>query len=164
MYSRIAVSSRPPVDTKYPRAQKLCSTKFYFRSPHIHAKWIAPFPFINPISWDTAYFGGIKILMCTGPDTRCPSSMWLFFCSDKRWNTSSQCFRRLSYRPRPLHLGINTTGYLHFHFAWLKLLCSSLRFLLSVSFASHERGFFGWTPASVKRQSTGSWSQTMRQQ
>ena len=30
MYSRIVASSRPTVDTKYPRAQKCCPTKFRF--------------------------------------------------------------------------------------------------------------------------------------
>jgi len=33
MYCRITASSQPTVDTKYPRAQKCCPTKFRFRSP-----------------------------------------------------------------------------------------------------------------------------------
>jgi hypothetical protein len=38
MYSRIAVSSRPTVDTKYPRAQKCCPAKFCLCSPYVRAK------------------------------------------------------------------------------------------------------------------------------
>ena len=37
MYSRITASSRPTVDTKYPRAQKCCPTKPRFRSPYTRA-------------------------------------------------------------------------------------------------------------------------------
>src|SRR5438876_3186178 len=59
MYSRITVSSRPTVSTKYPRAQKLCPTKLRFRSPYTRAKCVALFPFMYPTTLDTAYFGGI---------------------------------------------------------------------------------------------------------
>src|SRR5215472_6000226 len=76
MYSRITVSSRPTVDTKYPRAQKCCPTKFLFRSPYTRARWIALFPLINPITCDTAYLGGIAIIMCTWSGSRCPSSIF----------------------------------------------------------------------------------------
>src|SRR5262245_16478648 len=41
MYSRITASSRPTVETKNPRAQKLWPTKFRFLSPYIRAMWIA---------------------------------------------------------------------------------------------------------------------------
>ena len=33
--------------------------------PYTRAKWIALFPLINPITCDTACFGGIEINMCT---------------------------------------------------------------------------------------------------
>ena len=46
-------------------AQKCWPTKFRFFSPYTRAKWIALFPLINPITCDTAYFGGIEINMCT---------------------------------------------------------------------------------------------------
>ena len=65
MYSRITVSSRPTVDTKYPRAQKLCPTKLRLRSPYTRAKWIALFPLMYPTTFYTAYFGGIDSIMCT---------------------------------------------------------------------------------------------------
>ena len=43
MYSRIAASSRPTVETKYPLAQKFCPTKLRFLSPYVRANWIALF-------------------------------------------------------------------------------------------------------------------------
>jgi len=65
MYSRITASSRPTVDTQNPRAQKCWPTKFRFRSPYTRARCIALFPLMYPITCDTAYFGGIAIIMCT---------------------------------------------------------------------------------------------------
>ena len=65
MYSRTIASSRPTVDTQNPRAQKCCPTKFRFLSPYTRARWIALFPLMNPITYDTAYLGGIEISMCT---------------------------------------------------------------------------------------------------
>jgi len=64
MYARICASSRPIADTKYPRAQKCCPTKLRFLSPYTRAKWIALFPLMKPITCDTAYFGGMAIIMC----------------------------------------------------------------------------------------------------
>src|SRR5712675_3281676 len=63
MYSRITASSRPTVETKYPLAQKCCPTKLRFFSPYTRAKWIALLPLINPTTCETAYFGGIEIIM-----------------------------------------------------------------------------------------------------
>ena len=54
-WSRITVSSRPTVDTKYPRTQKLCPTKLRLRSPYTCARWIALFPLIYPTTCDAAY-------------------------------------------------------------------------------------------------------------
>src|ERR1700730_14961987 len=70
MYSRITSVSRPTVDTKYSLAQKCWPTKFRFFSPYTRAKCIALFPLINPITCDTAYFGGIEINMCTWSSRR----------------------------------------------------------------------------------------------
>ena len=50
MYSRIISSSLPTVETKHPRAQKCCPTKFCFRSPYTRARWIALLPLIYPIT------------------------------------------------------------------------------------------------------------------
>lgn len=62
---RIAVSSRPTVDTKYPRAQKLCPAKILLPPPYIRAKWIALFPLINPITLRHRVLGRMEITMCT---------------------------------------------------------------------------------------------------
>src|SRR5664279_3335073 len=146
MYSRTNASSRPTVDTKYPRAQKLCPTKFCFRPPYTRARCIALFPLINPITCATAYFGGIEIIMCTWSGSRCPSSIRLSFCSASLRNTSPKYFLSSPYNAFRRPFGINTTWYLHSHFEWLKLSCSSIQFLLCVCFAAHARSFLDGLP------------------
>src|SRR6516162_9216196 len=65
--------------TAYPRAQKCSPVKF--RSlPHKRAIAMALFPFKNPITEATGYFGGIAIHMCTWSGIRCPSMIWHSFC------------------------------------------------------------------------------------
>src|SRR6516225_5246293 len=60
MYLRTCSSSKPTVDTAYPRAQRCSPVKF--RSlPHKRAIAMALFPFRNPITEATGYFGGIAI-------------------------------------------------------------------------------------------------------
>src|SRR5438034_5346805 len=64
MYLRTCSNSKPTVDTAYPRAQKCSPVKF--RSlPHKRAIAMALFPFRNPITKATGYFGGIAMHMCT---------------------------------------------------------------------------------------------------
>jgi|HubBroStandDraft_1064217.scaffolds.fasta_scaffold86407_3 hypothetical protein len=53
------------LDTKCPRAQKLCPTKFRRFSPYVRARCIALFPLMSPITWETAYLGGIDIILWT---------------------------------------------------------------------------------------------------
>jgi hypothetical protein len=48
MYALMTPSSRPTVQTKYPRAPKCCPTKLRFLSPYTRAMWIALFPFRKP--------------------------------------------------------------------------------------------------------------------
>src|SRR5271157_1060850 len=160
MYSRITVSSLPTVDTKYPRAQKCCPTKFRFFSPYTRAKWIALLPLINPITCDNAYLGGIAIIMCTWSGIRCPSSIRLSFCSASLRNTSPKCRRSSPYRIFLRHLGINTTWYLHSHLVWLRLSTSSIANSFSCALAAHVWESLRWTAVSVKlllppRQSRG---------
>lgn len=50
---------------EYPLAQKFCPTKFRLRSPYTRARWIALLPLMKPTTCDTAYFGGIRNIMCT---------------------------------------------------------------------------------------------------
>src|SRR5207237_2896717 len=57
---RTCSNSKPTVDTAYPRAQKCSPVKF--RSlPHKRAIAMALFPFRNPITKATGYFGGIAM-------------------------------------------------------------------------------------------------------
>src|SRR5271157_334368 len=46
MYSRTTASSRPTVETRNPRAQKLWPTEFCFHSPYTRSRRIALLPFI----------------------------------------------------------------------------------------------------------------------
>src|SRR5258708_18787092 len=85
---------------------------------------------MKPTTCDTAYFGGIEIIMWTWSANRCPSSIRLSFCSASLRNTSPKCLRRLPYDTFLRHFGIKTTWYLHSHFEWLKLSYSSIRILL----------------------------------
>src|SRR3989442_6853381 len=72
MYLRTCSNSKPTVATAYPRAQKCSPVKF--RSlPHKRAIAMALFPFRNPITEATGYFGGIAMHMCTWSGSRCPS-------------------------------------------------------------------------------------------
>src|SRR5215469_16474052 len=120
MYSRITVSFRPTVDTMYPRAQKCCPTKFCLRSPYTRARWIALLPLMYPTTSDTAYLGGIEIIMCTWSDIRWPSSIRLCFRSASCRNSSPKCCRSPRYSVLRRHLGMTITWYLHSHFVWLK--------------------------------------------
>src|SRR5260370_5358682 len=64
MYLRTCSNSKPTVDTAYPRAQK-CSLVKFRSLPHKRAIAMALFPFRNPITEATEYFGGIAMHMCT---------------------------------------------------------------------------------------------------
>src|SRR5271168_4464520 len=92
---------------------------------------------MNPTTCDTAYFGGIEIIMWTWSASKWPSSIRHSFCSASLRNTSPKCFRRLPYSTFLRHFGINTTWYLHSHFEWLKLSNSSIQSLLEVCLAAH---------------------------
>ena len=58
MYLRTISSSKPTVDTKYPRAQKLSPVKLRLRPRKFRATEIALLPLMNPTTFDTANFGG----------------------------------------------------------------------------------------------------------
>ena len=47
------------------RAQKLIRVKFRRLPRYVRAMEIALLPLMKPTTWDTAYFGGILINMCT---------------------------------------------------------------------------------------------------
>ena len=115
MYLRIASSSRPTVDTKYPRAQKWCPTKLRPRSKWTRAMWIALFPLMYPTTCATECFGGIDINMCTWSGRRCPSSTSHSFCLASVLNTFASSLRTPPYSAFRLYFGMNTTWYLHSH-------------------------------------------------
>ena len=63
MYARMASSSAPTVDTKYPLAQKFWPVKFFLHPTKVLAIWIALLPLTKPTNCATAYFGGIDTSM-----------------------------------------------------------------------------------------------------
>ena len=134
MYSFISSSSLPHVDTKYPRAQNFSPVKFFLQLPKFLATHIALFPFINPTTWATAYFGGIDRSKCTWSGIRCPSSTLLSFCWAKSLSTSHKYLRKSPYNTFLRYLGIQTMWYLQSHLVCFKLLNSSIKNLLSVNF------------------------------
>src|SRR5579863_8699337 len=100
---------------------------------------------MKPTTSDTAYLGGIEIIMCTWSTIRWPSSIRLCFCSARRRNTSPRCCRSSLYSVLRRHLGMKITWYLHSHLLWLKLSYSSIRDLLLVCLAAHDLEFLGWS-------------------
>lgn len=59
----LALADRP--HPPYPVAQKCRHAKLRLRPPSTRAMWIALLPLMNPITCDTAYFGGTDVSMCT---------------------------------------------------------------------------------------------------
>src|SRR5712664_1189227 len=106
---------------------------------------------MNPTTCDTAYFGGIAIIMWTWSDSRCPSSMRLSFCVASLRKTSPKCWRSCPYNVLRRHFGINTTWYLHSQTEWLRLSNVSIGTLPFVCLAAHEGSLYGGhTPENVK--------------
>ena len=121
IYSRITFSSRPTVDTKYPRAQKLCPTKFRALPCTSRAIAMALFPLIKPTTSLTECFGGISMHIWTWSVQRCPSIILHSRCRANSWNTSHKYLRNLPYKTLRLHLGIQMIWYLQSHTVWLRL-------------------------------------------
>ena len=126
IYSRMVASSFPTVETKYPRAQKCSPTKFRFRPPYRRAIQMALFPFRKPITWDTAYFGGMLISMFTWSSCRLPERISLSFGRVNSAKTRPNSFRIWPYRTFRRYLGMKTTWYLHSHQVCDKLAMSSI--------------------------------------
>src|SRR2546428_9377511 len=100
---------------------------------------------MNPTTCDTAYFGGIAIIMCTWSGSRCPSSMRLSFCVASLRNASPKCCRSCPYNVLRRPFGIKTTWYLHAHTEWLRLSNVSIETLPFVCLAAHEGSLYGDT-------------------
>src|SRR4051794_7211771 len=99
--------------------------------------WMALLPLMQPITCDTADFGGIEIIMCTWSGIRWPSSIRLSFCASKRRRTSPRYGRSWPNRAFRRPFGMNTTWYLHSHREWLRLSNSSIVPRPSVCLAAH---------------------------
>src|SRR5690349_10747382 len=82
--------------------------------------WTALLPLMWPTTCDTAYFGGIEIIMCTWSGIRWPSSIRLSFCAAKRRRTSPRYGRSWPNRAFRRPFGMNTPWYLHSHREWLR--------------------------------------------
>src|SRR3972149_7064919 len=78
--------------------------------------------------------------MCTWSGIQCPSSTRLPFCSANRRKTSPKYRRSPLYKVLRRHFGMNTTWYLHSHFVWFRLPCSSIVDLLFVCFGGSREG------------------------
>jgi hypothetical protein len=124
MYSRICFSSRPTVETKYPRAQKLSPVKFLGFPINLRAMWMALFPFTYPTTCDTEYLGGIDTSIGTWSRIKCPSSIRLSRCIANCFSTSPNWWRRAPYNAFLRYFGMNTMWYWHSHLVWLRLSTS----------------------------------------
>src|SRR5215217_6884492 len=76
---------------------------------------------MNPITWDTEYFGGIDNSIWTWSGIRCPSSTRLSFWPASLRNTSPRWTLNWPYSTLRRHFGMNTMWYFQSHIVWLKL-------------------------------------------
>ena len=95
MYARIVFSSRPTVETKYPRAKKMLPYKIPLPLTIYPRQVYGALPLDVPNHLRNAYFGGIAINMCTWSLIKCPSSIRLSFCPASFLNTSPRCDSQL---------------------------------------------------------------------
>lgn len=75
-----------------------------FRSPYTRARWMALLPLINSTTCDTAYFGGMAIVMCPWSASRWPSSIRLSFCSASL-RDFAQMLSQVAVQPLPPAFG-----------------------------------------------------------
>ena len=129
-------------DTKYPRAQKCCPTKFLFFSPYTRARRIVLFPLINPIPCGTAYLVGSQSSCARGRAASAPLRSGSPSSPLTCGTPSRNCRRNSSYNAFLQPLGMNTTWYLHSHRVWLRLPVSSIPNSLSCALAAHLWGVF----------------------
>src|SRR5262249_21729269 len=120
MYARIISSSRPIVETKYPLAQNLWPRRLRDLRSTFCAIQIELFPFRNPITSDTEYFGGIDINICTWSGIKCPSSILHSLRRASSWNTVPKCRLICPNSNFLRYFGVNTTWDLHSHVAWFR--------------------------------------------
>jgi hypothetical protein len=119
MYSRIAASSRPTVETKYPLAQKFCPTKLHFLSPYVRAKWIALLPLMKTdrlrnriFRWDRDHHVNVIRHQVTLFDPA-------FLLQRQLAKHILEVLSHFSAEHLPAVLGNEHPWYLHSHLVWL---------------------------------------------
>ena len=121
-YFFICSSSSPTVLTQYPFAQKCRPQYRFFRSKCRSNTFIALFPFRNPITSATEYFGGNDITKCTWSDWTFPASISIF-----RHSHNCRMISRIEFAISPFkilnrYFGHHTTWYLQSHTTCANLL------------------------------------------
>ena len=129
-YFRICSSFKPTVLTQYPLAQKCLPQYRRFNSGCRSNTLIALFPFKNPTTSETEYFGGI-------PKTKCTWSICTFFSSisnlchpQSSLIVSSTDFPIASLKIQNRYFGHQTKWYLHSQIACAKFLKLLIEYLL----------------------------------
>lgn len=84
MYSLTWASSKPTVDTSYPRAHNLSPLKFRCRPPKCLATAMALFPLIYPTTSATKYFGGFSPTHAHDLEPCAPPLLWTLFVMQVR--------------------------------------------------------------------------------
>ena len=123
MYFLIVASSKPTVLTQYPRDQKWSPVT---RGLPKICLWIrtALFPFTNPITNATLYFGGMLKHMWIWSGLKCPSNIPIPRCRHRSLITSPTRVRNCPYNFLFRYFGMITIWYLHSHLTCDKL-CQS---------------------------------------
>ena len=98
-YFFICSSSRPTVLTQYPFAQKCRPQYRFFRSKCRSNTFIALFPFRNPITSATEYFGGNDITKCTWSGWTFPASISIL-----RHSHSCRMISRIDFAMSPFRI------------------------------------------------------------
>src|SRR6516164_4814686 len=86
--------------------------------------------------------------MCTWSGCRCPSSIRLSFCAANLWNTSPRCCRIWPNNVFLLHLGMNTTWYLHPTWCDLSFHTRPSMESPSCALAAHDSDLRRWASAA----------------
>lgn len=124
---------------KIPSSPGTSPVKFFTRPLKRLTIAIALFPLMYPITFDTAYFGGMLMHMCTWSGIMCPSTIFASLYPASSWNISPRCLRNtLNIR----FFGMKTIWHLQSHLVWVKLWYSFILNLLLL----FEIEDFQWPP------------------
>src|SRR5690242_4781107 len=120
--SGYVVTSRP----------EMLSGKVFCRPPNVRAMWMALLPFKYPMTWDTAYLGGMAINMWIWSISNFPSRISHSLCVANSRRTGPNSCRISTNSLLRRYFGIHTTWYLHSHRVWAKLWVLFIENLLNV--------------------------------